>query len=50
MRTQLKDLQDKLRKLERQIDWCIIYAPKALLLKELKEEKHKIKDCINNIR
>tara|TARA_R100001163_G_scaffold11614_4_gene10609 strand:- start:3929 stop:4081 length:153 start_codon:yes stop_codon:yes gene_type:complete len=50
MRTQLRDLQDELWKIERQLDWLLIFKPKHWLIKDLEEEKHKIKDYINNIR
>lgn len=50
MRTQLDDLKNELREVEKQIDLYVAWAPKSIVLEGLRDERYKLIDTINNIR
>ena len=50
MRTQYQELKEKLELIDYQIDLFVAYAPKSTILTDLREQKFKLIDTINNIR
>lgn len=50
MRTQLDDLKDELKEVNKQIDLMVAYTPKSIALKGLRDERDRIISYINNIR
>ena len=50
MRTQYSELKDELNQVEYWIDLFTKYDPKSTMLANLREQKFKLIDTINNIR
>lgn len=50
MKTQLQDLKQELRDVEKQIDLMIAWTPRSIALKGLREKRYKLIDTINNIQ
>lgn len=50
MRTQLDDLKKQLKQIDQQIDLLVAWTPKSIALRNLREERYKLIDTINNIR
>jgi hypothetical protein len=50
MRTQYQELKEKLDLVEYQIDLFTKYEPNSTMLVNLREQKFKLIDTINNIR
>lgn len=50
MRTQLDDLKDELKEVNKQIDLMVAYTPRSIALRGLRDERDRIISYINNMR